>query len=95
MNYAPAETRELHGGVQHIYRFEGGHYSASVIQHHLSYGASNGEWELAVIRPEGSVVYDVIGYLTEEEVQSVLREVDEASNQTEAEVITMLRRILA
>lgn len=70
-------------GTQRLYRFENG-YGASVIQAEYSYGGNDGLWELAVLKFEGVSNYDfklcydtpitddVIGYLTEEQVQALL-----------------------
>lgn len=78
------KERELHGGVQRLYRFDNG-YGASVIQHRGSFGHEQGLWELAVIVYEKgnkfSLVYDtditndVIGDLTEEEVEQYLERI--------------------
>lgn len=77
-------TRELHGGVQKIFKFDN-LYGASVIKHKYSYGGDLGLWELAVIKhqedDEWHIVYDtkitddVIGYLTEEEVCFYLEQI--------------------
>lgn len=76
------ESRSLNGGEQRLYRFANG-YGASVIRHKISYGSEHGLWELAVIKFLGAedgfyLVYnthitdDVIGHLTEEEVEKHL-----------------------
>jgi hypothetical protein len=79
--------KELNGGVQRLYRFENG-YGASVIRHNISYGRDEGLWELAVIRyrypDSGSYVLvydtpiadDVIGHLTEPEVEKLLMDIE-------------------
>ena len=82
--YAPSEERPTYGGVQRIYRFEGGsRYTASVVQHQYSYGGAEGRWELAVMYDDKIVSTpvitggdDVIGWLTEDEVQVLLAQVD-------------------
>jgi len=83
--YAPSEERPAHGGTQRLYRFEGSRYSASVVCHQYSYGFQEGLWELAVMHdgrmttgtpitePEDD---DVIGWLTEDEIQSLLAQID-------------------
>ena len=75
------------GGVQRLYRFENG-YGASVIKNMFSYGGNEGLWELAVIEFEDgdiekfNIVYttpvtdDVIGHLTEKEVDVLLAQID-------------------
>lgn len=84
MNYT---EKELNGGVQRLYRFEND-YGASVIRHNSSYGSDEGLWELAVIRyrypDSGSYVLvyytpitdDVIGHLTEPEVEKLLMDIE-------------------
>ena len=73
-------------GVQRLYRFPNG-YGASVIQFDGSYGSRSGRWELAVLKFNGpgigdySLCYtteladDVLGYLTEEEVDDLLDQI--------------------
>lgn len=87
MKYIPIAERELCGGVQKIYRFSN-NYGASVIQHQFSYGSEEGLWELAVVQFEGDGEYDfklnystpitndVIGWLTEDGVESLLEEIE-------------------
>ena len=77
--YTPSEVEFLDiGGVQHIYNFENSRYSASVIQSTFSYGGKQGDWELAM-RHDGELCYstpvtgDVLGWLTQEQVQEKLR----------------------
>lgn len=78
--YQPTEINEMNGGVQKTYEFENG-YGASVICHKGSYGYAKGLWELAVLH-DGELCYstpitdDVIGHLTEEEVQKLLGEIN-------------------
>lgn len=82
-------------GVQKIYRFDNG-LGASVIRNTyngipFSYGASEGLWELGVVKfnedhvdenPSFSLTYetpitdDVLGYLTEEDVDRTLAEIE-------------------
>ena len=75
------------GGVQRIYRYENG-YGASVIQFAYSYGGDEGKWELAVIKyqnkysEEFRIAYDtpitgdVLGYLSEDEVDDILTQIE-------------------
>ena len=79
--FSPVLSRSLNGGSQDIYRFDNG-YGASVINSFMSYGT-----ELAVIQFVGedndkfSLVYttpvtdDVIGHLTECELEEVLEQI--------------------
>lgn len=75
-------------GTQKLYRFDNG-YGASVVRFTLlgglggSYGASEGLWEMAVLQWKGDDDYeltydtpiteDVIGWLSDEEVEEKLR----------------------
>lgn len=73
------------GGVQKLYQFDNG-YGASVVMNKFSYGGDKGLWELAVIKwlnNKFDLVYDthittdVLGYLTEEDVQKTLLQIQE------------------
>ena len=74
------ETKNVAGGVQHIFQFPNG-YGASVVKHEFSYGGKNGLWELAVLDGQGDLCYstpitnDVIGHLSNEEVILKLNEI--------------------
>lgn len=77
-------------GIHKIYRFENG-YGASVVRFNYSYGGNSGLWELAVIKFEDEsnnswsldyetpVTGDVIGYLTEEQVEQYLEQIEALS----------------
>lgn len=62
--------------------FENG-YGVSVVSHTYSYGGKNGLFEIAVLDKDGNLTYDtpvtndVIGYLTEEDVTDVMKQVQE------------------
>ena len=79
--------RSLHGGVQRLYRFDNG-WGASVIRHSSSYGSDRGLWELAVIRYSDDsnkfvldyttpITDDVVGHLTDADVEKLLVQIDE------------------
>lgn len=83
-------NKPLHDGIQYIARFEN-NYGASIVKHYFSYGGNRGLWELAVILFEENsmgvdcnfeLVYDttitddVLGYLNESEVDSILDEIE-------------------
>ena len=74
------ESNKVHGGIQHVYDFPNG-YGASVIRHKGSYGFKSGLWELAVLDSTGDLCYttpvtdDVVGHLTEEQINLKLIEI--------------------
>lgn len=67
----------FHGGTQRKFHFNNG-YGASVVCHEFSYGGREGLFELAVLDNAGNIDYstplgtDVLGYLTEDDVQAAL-----------------------
>lgn len=74
------------GGEQEIHRFGNG-YGASVVRHQYSRGGDRGLWELAVLKfpdegPDWGLTYetpitdDVIGYLTDADVQFTLAQIE-------------------
>ena len=83
ITYNPTQTNHRNGGVQHIYRFENSHYSASVVKTPTSYGGESGLWELAVLH-NGKITYNtpitnnhgVTGWLTDDDVQTILAQID-------------------
>lgn len=58
-------------------------FGVSVISHSHSYGGRNGLYEVAVLDSDGNLTYEtpvtnnVIGYLTEEDVSDVMKQVQE------------------
>ena len=58
-------------------------YGVSVVSHTYSYGGKDGLFEVAVLGKDGNLTYDtpvtndVIGYLTEEDVTDVMKQVQE------------------
>ena len=84
------KKKETFGGIQYRFKFDNG-YGASVVKHFGSYGHEQDLWELAVIwysHPEEdiwNITYDtditddVIGYLTDKEVISILKQISELS----------------
>ena len=62
--------------------FENG-YGVSVVCHTHSYGGKNGLFEIAVLGKDGDLTYDtpvtndVIGYLSQEEVTDIMKQVQE------------------
>lgn len=92
-NFKDLPSRELNGGVQHIFKSENG-FGASIVQHSFSYGKDNGKWELAVIkfnseddydftiRYDTVITDDVLGYLSEQDVMDVLLKIDNLKIET-------------
>ena len=83
----PIETiHHSDGGIQKLYKFDN-NYGASVVHHSYSYGNEDGLWELAVIEfiddLDWDIAYDtpitddVIGYLTDEDVEKILHKIKE------------------
>lgn len=78
-------TRELNGGVQHLFNFGNG-FGASLVQHRGSYGSGQGLWEIAVLdwHEDGSydltydtpVTDDVLGHLSHKEVLNILCQIE-------------------
>lgn len=87
-------TPPFTGGTQKIYRFPND-YGASVVQSRYSYGGDRGLWELAVVRFSGEendslkIVYDtpvtkdVKGFLTPNEVDSLLDVIESLPSKVE------------
>ena len=78
--FKPKKEYKMKGGIQKIYQFDNG-YGASVIRHEHSYGFEQGLWELGVLigselTYDTEITNDVIGHLTEEEVQKYLMEIN-------------------
>jgi hypothetical protein len=67
-------------GKQCIVQFSNG-YGASIVQGPHTYGGSKGLYELAVFGKDGGITYDtpitddVLGYLSEEEVEKTLLDI--------------------
>lgn len=82
MDFKTLKSNPLNGGIQYHFKADNG-YGASIVKHEFSYGNSQGLWELAVIGKNGNLCYDtpitndVLGYLTEEEVNSTLVKIAE------------------
>jgi len=75
--------REYLDGVAKQYIYDNG-YGASVIRHQNSYGSKQGKWELAVTEGKDNelcytthITSDVLGYLTEVEVDDILKQIAE------------------
>lgn len=77
------QERSVSGGIQKLYKFDN-NYGASVVKHAHSYGGTSGKWEIAVIIFDGDdwdityhtpITNDVIGYLSDEGVEDILRQI--------------------
>ena len=93
-NHTPHISRPTPGvgGIQQIYKFPNG-YGASVVCHPFSYGGDEGKWELAVVTFSGDdwrltyktpITDDVLGYLSDEEVQQTLDAIEALPSIKEA-----------
>ena len=79
-------TEKIILGVHYIFKFEN-NYGASVVKTDSSYGGDQDLWELAVIRfnsydnyeldYDTPITNDVLGYLTNDEVKELLRQIKE------------------
>ena len=75
------KSHPIGSGIQAQVKFENG-YGASVIRTNFSYGSENDLYELAVIRLDGSLVYDtpvtddVEGYLSEDCITALLDQIE-------------------
>ena len=82
MKFKDLEFKELPdlGGIYCRIQFENG-YGASIVKHQYSYGGKDGLYEIAVIDSEGQITYDtpitndVLGYLSEEDVERHVNEI--------------------
>ena len=69
-------------GIKTRMYFDNG-YGVSVVSHTYSYGGKNGLYEIAVLDSDDNITYDtpvtndVIGYLSEEEVTEIMKQVQE------------------
>lgn len=83
--------RTLNGGTQVVHRFEN-NFGASVIRHDSSYGGRDGLFELAVLTfaseandyeltYDTEITDDVLGHLTEEDVESLLKRIEKVGGE--------------
>lgn len=85
-NHEYFKRKFRNGGEQYLYKFPN-NYGASVIRNDFSYGGDNGLWELAVLtcNEDGGwylcytteITDDVIGYLTENDVELLLDRIEQ------------------
>ena len=80
--FTPIETKTVHGGIQHVFKFDKG-YGASVIRHEGSYGYQSGLWEIAPWDSDQLFIGehlldwydDVKGHLPWDEVEEILERI--------------------
>ena len=89
MNFSDLKFQEfqdpgIHNGVQALVFFNNG-FGASVVKSDFSYGGKEGLYELAVIMGDedvweitydSGVTIDVLGYLSEDEVEKFLNKIE-------------------
>jgi hypothetical protein len=82
-NFKEFKQRTSHGGIQYLAFFPN-LYGVSIVKNDHSYGGTEGLWELAVLEgdeDEWELTYDtpitdnVLGYLTEDEVNEIVDKV--------------------
>ena len=82
-NFKELPSNPINGGIQYKAFYPNG-YGASIVQHSFSYGREDGLWELAVLKgneEECVICYDtpitgdVLGHLTEEDVNETLEKI--------------------
>ena len=82
MKFSELEFKELPdlAGVYCRIQFDNG-FGASIVKHEYSYGGKDGLYEIAVLDSEGQITYDtpitndVLGYLSEEDVERHVNEI--------------------
>jgi hypothetical protein len=77
-------SNQINDGIQYLAFYPNG-YGASIVQHKYSYGNDQGLWEVAVIKgteEDWNICYDtpitsdVLGYLSEADVEDVLLQIE-------------------
>jgi hypothetical protein len=77
-NFKEFKNRSINGGIQYLSFFPNG-YGVSIVKHTMSYGNERGLWEMAVLKGDKEkweitydtpITSDVLGYLTENEVNN-------------------------
>lgn len=96
--------RTLNGGTQVVHRFEN-NFGASVVRHNFSYGGDEGLFELAVLTfaseendyeltYDTEITDDVVGHLTEEDVQLLLKRIEKIGSTETSYSIVKLQEAL-
>jgi hypothetical protein len=82
-NFKEFKKKSIHGGTQYLAFFPN-LYGVSIVKHDYSYGNKDGLWEMAVIKGnedkwkltyETPVTDDVLGHLSEDEVNEYVDQV--------------------
>ena len=89
VNFKTFESKPVNGGIQYKAFFDNG-YGVSIVKHPFSYGGNLGLWELAVLKGNADnwtlcydtpITSDVIGYLEEDEVNKIVKDVKELKDE--------------
>ena len=90
MNFFEFNQNPINGGVQYKHFFTNG-YGVSIVQHSFSHGASQGLWEMAVLKGtkddwdicyDTPITSDVLGYLTVSDVNDYCTQVEQLPEVT-------------
>jgi hypothetical protein len=86
MSFKDLPSKRIHGsGTQYLVFYPNG-YGASIVNHRFSYGGDDGLWELAVTKGtkedweicyDTPITSDVLGFLSDEEVDETLFKIKE------------------
>ena len=89
VNFKTFESKPVNGGIQYKAFFDNG-YGVSIVKHPFSYGGELGLWELAVLKGDADnwtlcydtpITGDVMGYLKEDEVNEIVKNVTELKDE--------------
>ena len=102
MSFKNLPSRTVHHtGIQYLAFYPNG-YGASIVQHDFSYGGKENLWELAVIKgteEDWNLCYstpitgDVLGYLTEQEVDDTLKQIESLVDSPTVEQLGMSKQV--
>lgn len=90
--HTPTETIQNEVGIQKLYFFPND-YGASAVKNDWSYGRSEGKWELAVLKGTKEdfklcyttpITADVLGWLSDKEVEDLLTQIENLPASSEA-----------
>ena len=102
MSFKNLPSRTVHHtGIQYLAFYPNG-YGASIVQHDFSYGGKENLWELAVIKgteEDWNLCYstpitgDVLGYLTEQDVDDTLKQIESLVDSPTVEQLGMSKQV--